>query len=340
MLNMPKDAHTLPALAALVILSVTTCAAVPGPAYSPRSEAGDAKIGSLLIYNIYSSSAVNAAIENTRLTITNTHQTAPTSIHLFFVDGTTCNVSDSFLCLAKRQTVSLLASDFDPGATGYLIVLAIDGATGAPHSFNYLAGEESVKFSGGHHAHLGAVAFSALYNGILPGYNNQSSTATIAFNGTTGYSSLPQMLALDNISDRPSGNKTMVIINRISGDLILGHADTIGQVCGLLYDENAIAYSFSATAGSCQFISSLTNNFPRTTPKFESLISAGRTGWMKLWSPSGAGLLGAMITFNPDAETKEEAFSGGHNLRHLTLAPGSGDAAHSYTVPVIPPTCH
>jgi uncharacterized repeat protein (TIGR01451 family) len=307
----------------------------PGQPYPSQSGASDDKAGSLLIYNIYRSSAASPEHENTRINLTNTNPSSDIVVHLFFVDGEACSVADAFICLTPNQTTTFLASEIDPGVTGYLVAIAVDGVTGCPRSFNFLIGDEFVRFSSGHRANLGAVAFAALYDGVLPECDDKSITATIAFNGTTGYNSLPRALALDNIPDRASGNDTMLILNRISGDLTT-RANTLEAIFGILYNDTENAFSFTVAAGSCQFRSSLTNNFPRTTPRVEQIIPDGRSGWMKLWLSSDAGLLGAVINLNRNANSSPNAFNGGHNLRKLTLASGSLD---TYTIPVFPPNC-
>ncbi len=333
-----KRTNSLLALAALVILSVTALAADPGQAYPPQSEASDDKAGSLLIYNIYSSNAVSRSLEDTRINITNTSTGSPAFVHLFFVEGATCSVSDSYVCLTEAQTASFLTSDIDPGVAGYLIAVAVDGVTGCPRSFNFLIGDLLARFSTGHKVNLGAVAFSALYDGVLPGCNGNSATATIVFNGTTDYNVLPRALAFDNIPARASANDTLLILNRIGGDLA-SKADTLGSIFGILYDDASKASSFSFTAGSCQFRSSLTNSFPRTTPRIDQLIPAGRSGWMKLWLSSEAGLLGAMIIWNPNVDADADAFNGGHNLHRLTAATNAGNGLNTFTMPVFPPNC-
>jgi hypothetical protein len=80
--------------------------------------------------------------------------------------------------------------------------------------------------------------------------------------------------------------------------------------------------------------SSLSNTFPRTTPRFESVIPAGRSGWLKIWSQSDIGILGAMINANANAGAQANAFAGGHNLHKLTLS-----TTNSYTIPIFPPSC-
>src|SRR5262245_27391193 len=106
-------------LLVLFALAGAALAADPGIAYPSTSEASDQKAGSLLFYNAYTSSASAPATQNTRINITNTSSIFAVSVHLFFVDGATCSVADSFLCLTANQTASFLAADVDPGISGY-----------------------------------------------------------------------------------------------------------------------------------------------------------------------------------------------------------------------------
>ena len=300
----------------------------PGGIFPARSEASDQKAGSVLIYNIYTSST-DPTRQNTRINLTNTHSVRPAFVHLFFVaEG--CAVADSFVCLTPNQTTSFLASDLDPGVTGYMVAVATD-ALGCPTSFNYLIGDEYVKFASGHAANLGAIAFSQLAGG-LPACDQNSVTATLNFDGIS-YNRTPAVLALDNVGSRADGNDTLLILNRIGGNLGIGAA-SLGTLFGIFYDDAENALSFSVT-GACQLRSSITNNFPRLTPRFETFIPAGRTGWLRIYNQTGAiGMTGAAINFNPNSASSAGAFNQGHNLHHLTL-----NAGMSYVIPVFPPSC-
>jgi hypothetical protein len=75
----------------------------------------------------------------------------------------------------------------------------------------------------------------------------------------------------------------MLIVNRIGGDLTTG-AQTIGSLAGLLFDDSETARSFSIDGRTCQLRGLLGNNFPRTVPRYTTVIPAGRTGWMKFWA--------------------------------------------------------
>ncbi|MEK7832685.1 MAG: hypothetical protein AAB401_16450, partial [Acidobacteriota bacterium] len=249
----------------------------PGTAFPVRSEAGDQEAGSVLIYNVYTSGATSGNTQNTRINLTNVNPRADAFVHLFFVSEG-CSVADSYICLTPNQTTSFLTSDLDPGVTGYLVAVAVDGVRGCPTNFNYLIGDEYVKFSTGHSANLGAEAISALAG--VAGCDGNSVTAQLDFNGVA-YDQVSHVLALDNIGSRADGNDTLLILNRIGGNLGTG-AGSLSSIFGIFYDdaENALSFTFS---GGHQFRSSLSNNFPRITPRFETFIPAGRSGWFKLW---------------------------------------------------------
>src|SRR6185295_5636436 len=160
-------------------------------------------------------------------------------------------------------------------------------------------------------------------------------TAVLQFNGTN-YNRLPRTLAAANIPSRADGNDTMIIVNRIGGNLATG-ASTTGTLFGNLYDDAENGASFQLT-GACQIMGSLSNTFPRSVPPFERFIPAGRSGWLKVTSLSDIGLSGALINFNPNVSSQANAFSGGHNLHKLTLT--QTDTSTTWlTVPIFPANC-
>jgi hypothetical protein len=286
---------------------------------------------SVLIYPIYTSNPTNPGAQNTRINITNINPTIPQTAHMFFVDGATCSISDSYICLTANQTTSFVLSDLDPGTTRYLIIVAVDPATGCPINSNYLIGDEYVKFESGHAANLKAECIVALPGGLLA-CNQDSFTAQLRFDGIS-YSMLPRAVALSNLADRASGNDTMVVLDSFNGNLWTG-LDRLGAIFGIAYDDAETPASFSFNPGTCQFRSSISNSFPRTTPRIETLIPAGRSGWMKMWLQSEGAIIGAAITYNPSLSNASGAFVQGHNLHKLTLTPTA-----SMTMPVFPPAC-
>jgi hypothetical protein len=314
-------------------MASTAFAGDPGTPLPATSEASDQKAGSLLFYNTYTSSAANANTANTRINITNTNDRSGVFVHLFFVDGSNCSIADSYICLTANQTASFLAADVDPGISGYIVAVASNG-DGLPAVFNYLIGDEYVKFATGHAANLGAIAFAKLTETNV--VSTDGTLTGVFFDGLNlagSYNRAPRVVALDSLGSRADGNDTLLIINRVGGNLAIG-ASNIGALFGILYDDAETAYSFTFTANVCQFRGSITNTFPRTTPRVDSIVTAGRTGWLKVYSQSDIALLGAAINLNANAGTSASAFNSGHNLHHLTLT-----AAATLTLPVFPPGC-
>jgi hypothetical protein len=311
-------------------LGSAVLAADPGLSIPATSSASDQKAGSLLYYNIYTSSVATPALQNTRFSITNTNDSAGIYVHLFFVDGVACSIADRYICLSRSQTAVALASEQDPGTTGYVVAIATD-AEGRPAVFNYLIGDEYVKFDSGHFASLGADAYAKLTpDNVL---STDGSLGAIFFDGLIlagSYNQAPRVLALDNIPDRASGNDTMLIVNRIGGNLGIGAA-TLSALFGLLYDDAEQPHSF-IIVGGCQFRRSLTNDVPKTTPRFELVIPAGQSGWMKIFSQSDIGICGVAI--NRNTAQAANAFNEGHNLHALRLS-----AAANLVIPIFPPGC-
>lgn len=321
---------------ALMALAMSALAADPGAPYPASSEISDQKAGSILVYTIYTSAPAGGNTQNTRINITNTNVTASANVHLFFV-ASDCAIADSYICLTAAQTASFLASDVDPGVRGYIVAVAVND-DGCPTNFNYLIGDEYVKFSTGHAANLGAEAFAAL--GVIP-CDPASPTADIVFNGgvnaqgapAPGYNKLPRVLAISNFPSRADGNDTMLVVDRIGGNYSTG-ASTVGTLFGVMYDDGENPFSFSV-AGGCQLQGFLSDSFPRTTPRLSVVVPAGRSGWMKLYSQTDIGLVGSVINFNNSASSQANAFNGGRNLHKLTLTAG----AQTITIPVFPPSC-
>jgi hypothetical protein len=304
---------------------------MPGLLPNGQNAVSDQKPGSVLVYPLYSSSAANASTQNTRFSITNTNMTRNAYVHLFFMDGSSCSVADSYLCLTTNQTAAILVSDVDPGTTGYIIAVAVNAA-GCPINFNHLIGDEFVKLASGYQSNLGAESIAAIAGGLTACNPLTDSNAVLAFNNVS-YNALPRVLASSNLPSRADGNDTYVVINRIGGDLS-SNASTIGGLFGILYDDAEAAYSFSLAASACQSAGSITNDRPRVVPRFETVIPSGRSGWFKIWGASDIGILGSQINRNTNAASNAAAFNHGHNLHKLTLT-----TTVTLTIPVFPPSC-
>lgn len=107
------------------------------------------RAGSLLVFPYYTSTISNTAgggnpftgfstatleaqaSSDTRITISNISNAASTVanqayVHLFLIDGATCQQADFFLCLTPNASFSFKASEYDPGNTGYVIAIAVN----------------------------------------------------------------------------------------------------------------------------------------------------------------------------------------------------------------------
>lgn len=316
----------------LLLVSVSgVMAADPGLGFPFDSAVNDQKAGSILVYNLYASNPAAPTTTNARINMTNTADFGVT-VHLFLIDGSTCLVVDRYICLSENQTMSFLMSEQDPGVTGYMIAVATD-FEGIPIRHNFLIGDVFVKFVTGHFANLAAEAISALIS--PPAIISADGTVAFLVFNDVFYNRLPSVLAASNIPARADGNDTIIVINHILGDLRI-RALGIGPVFGILYDDAEQPHSFNGAAG-CQGLARLDNVFPRTTPRFEVVIPAGQTGWLKIWGTiPGTPILGAMINFNPNAAASAGRYNSGHNLHKLKL---ENRAVPVILIPVFPSVC-
>jgi len=299
------------------------------PVIPARSPETDQKAGSILIFNLYTSSAIDSASENTRINLTNSSNAGSVTLHLFFVSGDTCEVSDNFLCLTPGQTTNFLVSDIDPGVTGFLIVMVVDEKAGCPINFNVLIGDEYVRLDSGHAGNLGAESFAAIANPPCE-CSDTTVAATLALDGEH-YNQAPRTLIADSLPSFADNNSTLLILNRVGGNLA-SHVGAIGDLSGLLFDDLERSLSF-VTNGGCQFRQLVSNTFPRVTPRFPQFVPSGHTGWMKLVAGDGVGILGSMLVLNSQ-KNSANAFNGARNLHKSAFT-----ESVKFNVPVFPPNC-
>ncbi len=214
MLRSLKFSRVLLTLLALGVFTGAALAADPGLAYPAESEISDQKAGSILVYNLYTSSSTVVG-QDSRIAITNTSSTSAAFVHLFFIQGNNCNVADRFTCLTGQQTVAFLASEMDPGVTGFIVAVAVDGVLGCPVNFNFLVGDVFVKFASGLHGNLGAEAISAIAE-IPSVCDDTTIAAPLLFDGVN-YNMVPRVLAVSNFPAIDDGYTSRIWVNRIGG---------------------------------------------------------------------------------------------------------------------------
>ncbi len=303
-----------------------------GTPLPPGSGMSDEKPGSILFFPVYKSDITRPQAENTRINITNTHQMQNAYIHMFFVDTADCAPADMFVCLTGNQTFTFFISDFDPGVTGYLMVVAVNKDTGIPLQHNFLIGDYYLKQVSGHSANLNAVSFAALKD-IPAVMNNDGSTLDLKFDDIN-YNAGPRIVALDGVPSRLDGNDTSLILTRLGGDLAGGATQNLGGLIGLVYDDTEKSFSFTASGGNCQYRNTLSDSFPRLVSRFSGVIRSGHQGWIKLWAVANIPMIGVMINFHPNTGNSTSAYSGGHNLHVLTTT-----TTGVFKIPVFYPSC-
>ena len=341
----------LAGLAVLALLGVGTAeAADPGLFYPFVSEVSDQRTGSVLFFNYYASSTDSPASDDTHVSLTNTSTSSAAFIRLLFVNGDSGGVAASTICLTATQTARFALSELRPGESGFLIAVSIDGVNGCPFSFNHLVGRADVRLASGFRGSLEAVTIPALSNGVLFGCNGSSAGVDLAFSGLPAeYARLPRTLELSSVAARADA-RALLVVNRIGGNATsLAGA---GTVSGVLYDDAQNPFPFSFTHGSPQFRSELSDVFPATSTPFETVVPAGRTGWLTLFNAgSDFAYLGAALTLAQTSGSKPVAalwtgrdqaappsptVTGAVNLRAPTITNG---VVTLPGLPVFPPSC-
>jgi hypothetical protein len=262
----------------------------------------DVRPGSVLFFNRYTSNPNNPQTGDTQINITNVNPNEDASIHLFFVDGSTCSIADFGLSLTPNQTMSFLMSEYDPGVQGYLVAVATNGSE--PTQFNSLVGTAYIRENDGRQATLPAITITKLSPGDITA--NGDGTASLVFNGTE-YDRLPSALAVTSFDSQTTDNSTLIIYSP-SRDLTFGSTDSV-SIFTLLYDdaERSISSSFSVRCYRSDTLSALFNR----GGGINRHVPSGTTGWIKM-SATGRPLLGSVISRGP-------VFTGGYNLPAIIL---------------------
>lgn len=254
-----------------------------------NTRVSDQKAGSVLVFPYYTS--VIGGASNTRMTISNISNAATTAantayVHLFFIDGTTCQQSDLFLCLTPNASFSFKASDYDPGNTGYVIAVAVN-REGVPVQNNVLIGNAFVT-TPTLADNYSAESFWANSFAVATVNGN---TATLYFD-QTGYDAVPKQFAVE-IQSPAEALGQQVVTAGLSGDLTTSQLTGAAQVgSGQAFNEKEAFGSFQGwLTGACQARATISTASPRVPNTLGNLIKTGQTGWLKFNVGSAVGLL-------------------------------------------------
>ena len=316
----------------IILISLIIILGMSSLAFSNAADPGipSGKAGSILIYPMIDSSSSSPDQINTRISIINTNPIDDVAVRFYLVynSGGYVNYYDA-ICLTPNQAFSFLLSDFDPDIRGYIIAIAVDPVTGEPVSFDYLIGDEYVKRP------------TTTTNPISPSEGLISaeiySFSDLSIDPGTGLLSLTipgNAMAIPSIPSSVAGNKIT-----FAHDVLWNNPSTI-QFFGLLFDDAGTPFSYMYNLLNNQYVGELSDTFPRTTPRFTTVIPAGRTGWTKIYaagSNSANPDAGAVFIYNPNAQTQANAFNSA-----ITL-PMYGDP-HTVVLPIdpgtfVPPYC-
>ncbi|MBS1812589.1 MAG: hypothetical protein JST84_30760 [Acidobacteria bacterium] len=293
----------------------------------------DQKAGSLLAYPYYTSRAQDR--RDTRVSISNIGPRSVT-VHMFMLDGSSCNQADQFVCLTPNASIAFKASELDPEVTGWVLAVAVDSLTGYPITANSLIGNALVT-DGDYVGNYGAEAFWSKGDPstINPATSGGFGTATLNFNGgdTTapavgGYDFLPSQFAIELQSTNDSTGQKLITIG-MTGDITSGGAKGAGQVgIGQIYNGNEKPFgSFSKILNEgCQATAVISASVPRVPLGMTYLIPAGQVGTMKFFIGGGVGLLMTPKTL-------------GNKWSGIRALHKTSTVSKTLTIPVFTPAC-
>jgi len=272
----------------------------------------------VLAFPYYNSKA--AENKDTRLTLSNTGD-KDAIVHLFFIDGASCNQSDYFVCLSANASTSINTSEYDPETTGWLLAVAVD-TTGKPVQNNVLIGNAFVN-DGNYVDNYGAESFWA-YSNVLGTMDMTKMTATLFFDGGS-YDAVPNGFVAEIQSPLSVVGQRIVTVG-MKGDLTQGSLSGAGQSgIGVAFSGDEKAASFSSfLSGNCQANAVLTNTSPRVPGSLGGLIPKDQRGTIKFNTGGGVGLI---------MTPKTAKWSGIRGLHKITLT------STTLTIPIFTPVC-
>lgn len=277
------------------------------------------KAGSVLVFPYYTAKA--ATKSDTRLTLSNIGA-AETIAHLFFIDGTSCQQSDFFVCLTPNASISLKASEYDPETTGWLLAVAV-GRDGRPVQNNALIGNAFVN-DGLYVDNYGAESFAAKSANVAVVQNN---TARLLFNDV-GYEAVPDQFGIEIQSPVDAPGQRIVTVGLL-GDLTTSQLSGAAQIgVGTIFNGNEKpSGSFSnLLAGNCQAITTLSTSNPRVPGGMTTMVPSSQVGTLRFNVGASVGLL----------LTPRGGVKGWHGIRALHK---THTTFSTIAIPLLTPVC-
>ncbi len=300
-----------------VPVNLQYCFNVVCPGTSAR--VSDQKPGSVLVFPYYTSTIGGGG--DTRITLSHTGGGAGlTYVHLFLIDGASCQAGDFFLCLTPNASFSFRASDYDPGVTGYAIAVAVN-AQGIPIRNNALIGNAFVntpQFADTY----GAEAFAANSDAVAL---VAEGTARLFFDHV-GYDGVPNQFAVEVQSPLDAPGQQIVIAS-LNGDINTSQLNGAAQVgTGLVINGNEKPMSsfVNWVIGGCQITATINAGSPRVAGGMNTIIPRGQTGTI-LFNVGGA--VGLLMT------PRNAPWNGIRTLHKTRIV------ARTITIPVFAPVC-
>ncbi len=258
-----------------------------------QNKPSEQKTGSVLIFPYYTSN--DNATADTLMSISNVG-TFSVTVHLFFMEGSSCQQADIAVFLTPNATITLQASNDMPMETGYLIAVAVDdngnlvangGLTGS--AFLKMPAGLLNSAAGEVRGNYGATAFNSTV-AVAP----VNGELTLNFGGALD--AMPTSFAVSLQSPNTAPGQ-MIVLAGMNGSIIDGTLIGATQVgTGAAYNANEAFRSFTGLIrGGCQSLTTLTNLNPRLVGTsglgLSGLITPGTVGVLRFSTAGGAGLL-------------------------------------------------
>ncbi len=259
-----------------------------------QNRPSDHKTGSVLVFPYYTTNGDGSA--DTLMSISN-HGASSVAVHLYFVEGSSCDQADGTVYLTPNATYTFSAHAESPWFTGYLIAVALN-QNGCLAANAGLAGSAFLQApagyfgsgSGATRGNYGATAFNA-YSSVCP----SGGELTLNFNGTI-LDQMPTGHAIAVQSPNAAPGQTIAIAG-MNGNLSLSNVTGGTQTgSGLAFSENEVLRSYSPfILGKCQGIGPINNSTPSIsgfgTLRLSGLIPPGSIGTLKFNTGGGVGIL-------------------------------------------------